>query len=190
LQDVTETFRSYKRLSEKAFAQVSDAEFFESNDEENNSIAVIVKHVSGNLRSRWTDFLSSDGEKADRDRDAEFFTQEDETRERLIEFWESSWNTLFATLETLKPEDLEKTVKIRSEDYKVVKAINRAVTHAAYHVGQIVILAKHFRGKDWQNLSIPRNSSAEYNVSIANKTETTNYPDAEQNFSETKCEQG
>ena len=168
LKDALEAFRSQKSLAEKSFAQISEEEFFRAIDEEANSIAMIVKHIGGNLRSRWTDFLITDGEKPDRNRDLEFITEND-TRESLTQFWESGWQILFATLESLAPEDLSKTVKIRGEDHTVVKAINRALAHAAYHVGQIVLLAKHFRSSDWQTLSIPRNKSAQFNESLAKR---------------------
>lgn len=188
LQDTLESFRNYKNLAEKALAQISDEEFFRAlDDQEVNSVAVIVKHIAGNLRSRWTDFLTSDGEKPDRNRDSEFVAH-GETREDLSEFWEIGWQAVLATVESLKPEDLEKTVKIRGEDYTVVKAINRAVTHAAYHVGQIVFLAKHFRRSEWKTLSVPRNKSAEFNAFLHKQNKETGEPlnrfEAGQIFSE------
>ena len=172
LFDVGETFRSYKKLAEKSLAQISDEEFFKTIDEESNSIAAISKHIGGNLRSRWTNFLTSDGEKPDRDRDSEFVADED-TRESLTEFWENGWNALFSTLETLTAEDLEKTVQIRGEDYTVFKAINRSLTHTASHVGQIMFLAKHFRAADWKTLSVPKNKSAEFSNYLAENKDKT-----------------
>jgi len=181
--DALESFRSYKKMAEKAMAQVSDEEFFHALDLEANSIAVIVKHIGGNLRSRWTRFLTTDGEKPDRERDTEFIAEND-TRSGLMEFWESGWAVLFDSLESLKTEDLGKIVKIRGEDYTVVKAINRAMMHAASHVGQIVLLSKHFRSSEWKTLSIPRNKSAEFNKFVAEMDEKGNYLEAPQEFAE------
>ena len=183
LLDVIETFRSYKSLAEKSSAQVSDDEFFKTIDEESNSIAAISKHIAGNLRSRWTDFLTSDGEKPDRNRDAEFIAESD-TRESLTEFWENGWNALFATLETLAAEDLEKTIQIRGENYLVFRAINRSLTHTASHVGQIMFLAKHFRSKSWKTLSVPKNKSAEFNNYLAENKDKAHYLEATREFAE------
>lgn len=174
-------FRNYKNLAEKSFAQVSDEEFFKTIDAESNSIATIAKHIAGNLRSRWTQFLTTDGEKPDRNRDAEF-AAENGARESLMQFWETGWRALFDSLESLKAEDLSKIVKIRGEDHTVVKAINRALAHAAYHVGQIVFLAKHFRSSEWKTLSIPRNKSAEFNEHLAKQENTENYLEAPPDF--------
>ncbi len=148
--------------------QVSDEEFFKAIDEEANSIAVIVKHIAGNLRSRWTDFLTSDGEKADRNRDTEFELMND-TRESLMAFWEKGWQTLFEAIEPLTAEDFEKTVTIRGEPHTICEAINRQMTHYAYHVGQITFLAKHFRASEWKSLSVPRGRSVEFNKFLAEK---------------------
>jgi hypothetical protein len=168
ISDVAATFRSYKNMAEKAMAQVSDEQYFQAIDEESNSIAVIAKHIGGNLRSRWTDFLIADGEKADRNRDSEFVSESD-TRENLAAFWERGWNALFITFGSLQPDDLGKTVKIRGEDHTVVKAINRSLAHSSSHVGQIVFLAKHLRSKEWKTLSIPRNESANFNAFLDEK---------------------
>lgn len=168
LSDAIQSFRNYKKLAERAIEQVSDEEFFAAIDAEANSIAVLVKHIAGNLRSRWTNFLTSDGEKADRDRDAEFELVGD-TRESLIGYWETGWLTLFDAIEPLTPDDLSRTVTIRGETHTVVEAINRQLTHYAYHIGQIVLLAKHFRSTDWATLSVPRNRSAEFNRFLADK---------------------
>lgn len=162
LDEAAETFRTYKKLAETAAAQTSDAEFFASIDREANSIAAIFKHIGGNLRSRWTDFLTADGEKADRNRDAEFVAATD-TREFLHECWENGWSALFRTLASLTAADCAKTVRIRGEELSVAAAVNRSLAHTASHVGQIILLAKHFRSADWQTLSIPKNKSAEFN---------------------------
>jgi uncharacterized damage-inducible protein DinB len=160
--DAVKSFRTYKTMGEKAMDQVSDDEFFTAIDAEANSIGVIVKHVAGNLVSRWTDFLTSDGEKPDRDRDSEFEMIAD-TRASLMEFWERGWSTLFAAIEPLTPADFSRTVTIRTEPHTIAEALNRQMTHYAYHIGQIVLLAKHFRGADWNTLSVPKNRSAEFN---------------------------
>jgi hypothetical protein len=161
LDDAISHFRDYKGLAEKAFAQVNDEEFFHPLDEEANSIAVVIKHIAGNMLSRWTDFLTSDGEKPDRNRDMEFVITADTTRDDLMSHWEKGWACLFAALAPLAPEDFERTVLIRGEVHTVIEAINRQLTHYAYHIGQIVFLAKHFRSSAWKSLSIPRNRSAE-----------------------------
>ncbi|MEP6923909.1 MAG: DUF1572 family protein [Pyrinomonadaceae bacterium] len=173
LADVLASFRNYKSLADKSFAQVSDAEFFRSIDAEANSIAAITKHLAGNFRSRWTDFLTSDGEKPNRHRDLEFVTLENETRQNLLESWENGWMILLAAVESLAPEDLSKTVTIRNEEHTVIEALNRALSHCAYHVGQIILLAKHFRSNDWQTLSVPRNKSQEFNAFVKTRTEET-----------------
>jgi hypothetical protein len=183
LDETIEGFRGYKKLAEKSFAQISDEEFFKTIDAEANSIAAIVKHISGNLRSRWTDFLTSDGEKSDRNRDSEFVA-DDDTRAKLMEFWEDGWNALFKTLQSLTIEDLGKTVQIRGEDFTVVRAIIRSSMHTASHIGQIMYLAKHLRGADWQTLSVPKNKSAEFNSYLAGKADKGNYLEASQEFVE------
>jgi hypothetical protein len=168
LADAVQSFRNYKKLADRAIDQVSDEEFFAVIDPESNSIAVIVKHIAGNLHSRWRDFLTTDGEKPDRDRDQEFEMIED-TRESLLEFWESGWATLFSSIEPLTEEDFSKTIKIRGEPHTVVEAINRQLTHYSYHIGQIVFLAKHLRSTEWKTLSVPRNRSAQYNEHLADQ---------------------
>ncbi|MBX7055747.1 MAG: DUF1572 domain-containing protein, partial [Pyrinomonadaceae bacterium] len=164
--DAVRSFRNYKKLAERAIEQVTDEEFFFLIDPEANSIAVIVKHIAGNLRSRWTDFLTTDGEKPDRDRDTEFELIED-TRESLMLMWEEGWQTLFDNFEPLTTDDYSRTVTIRGEPHTVVEAINRQLTHYAYHVGQITLLAKHFRSAEWTSLSVPRNRSAQFNEFLA-----------------------
>ncbi|MBV9340709.1 MAG: DUF1572 domain-containing protein [Acidobacteria bacterium] len=165
IEDTTSLFRYYKRLAEGAIAQVSDQELVASLDEEMNSIALMVKHMAGNMRSRWTDFLTSDGEKPDRNRDCEF-VEPPETRAELMRLWNDGWERVFGSLVELADADLGRTVKIRGEAHSVMQAINRQLAHYAYHCGQIVFLAKHFRGKDWESLSVPRNRSAEFNRKV------------------------
>ena len=167
LEDSISSFRAYKKLAERAFEQVSDEEFFRALDEESNSIAVIMKHISGNMLSRWTDFLTTDGEKPDRNRDMEFVITPETTREDLMKQWERGWSCLFRALEPLQPEDLMRKVYIRGKEHTVLQAINRQLTHYPQHIGQIVFLAKHFRSSEWQTLSIPRNKSAEFNAYLA-----------------------
>jgi uncharacterized damage-inducible protein DinB len=164
--DAVRSFRSYKKLAERAIEQVSDEEFFAAIDAESNSLAVIVKHIAGNLHSRWRDFLTTDGEKPDRNRDTEFEMIGD-TRESLMDFWERGWQTLFDSLERLSEDDFARTVTIRGEPHTVVEAINRQLTHYSYHVGQIVFLAKHLKSSEWKNLSVPRNRSADFNRYLA-----------------------
>jgi len=166
LEDALAVFRQYKQLGENAIAQISDAELFATIDAEANSVAVIVKHLAGNMRSRWTNFLTTDGEKPDRQRDAEFIISADETRAEVMRWWEMGWRCVFAAIESLRPEDLERIVMIRGEPYTVLKAINRQLTHYAYHTGQIVLLAKHFKSADWKSLSIPRGQSEAFNQSL------------------------
>ena len=162
LVDLIRTFRNYKALGDGALAQVSDADLHTLVDRDANSISVIVKHLAGNLRSRFTDFLTTDGEKPDRDRDAEFEMTERVSRDDINGWWEQGWGIALASIESLTPEDLERTVTIRSEPFHVVEALNRLATHAAYHVGQIVLLAKHFAGPKWKTLSIPKGQSKQH----------------------------
>ena len=163
LQDALQTFRDYKQLAERAFAQLDDADFFRTIDEESNSIAVNMKHMAGNMLSRWTDFLTTDGEKPYRERDMEFVMLPETNRADLIAYWNKGWECTFAAVEPLTAEDLMRIVKIRGQDHTVVQAINRQIAHYAYHVGQIVYLAKHFHASDWKSLSVPKNKSAEFN---------------------------
>jgi uncharacterized damage-inducible protein DinB len=159
LDEALRSFRGHKRLAEGAIAQLSDAELFALIDPEANSIAIVVKHMAGNMRSRWTDFLTTDGDKPNRHRDTEFEMQPGTTRAELMRWWEEAWALVFKTIESLKPEDLVRTVYIRGQEHTVLQAINRQVTHYAYHVGQIVLLAKHARGAEWKSLSIPKGQS-------------------------------
>ena len=166
LKDTTDLFRYYKRLADRAMEQVPDDALFATLDAESNSIGVIVQHIVGNMRSRWTDFLTADGEKPDRNRDSEFEAPP-ATRVELLTIWESSWKLVFHALEPLTEADLSRTIYIRGEAHSVLQAINRQVTHYAYHVGQIVYLAKHFAGVDWNSLTVPRGKSAEFNAKMA-----------------------
>lgn len=169
-EDAIGSFKAYKKLADKAIAQMKDEEFFVTLDEEANSVAVIMKHMAGNMFSRWTNFLTSDGEKPDRNRDMEFVIEAQTTKDDVIDYWERGWACVFAAIEPLKPEDFEKTVTIRGEKHTIVMAINRQMTHYAYHIGQIVFLAKHFRSTQWNSLSIPRNKSAEFNTKMQSPT--------------------
>ena len=148
--------RKLKAQADKAMAQIDDAQFFSTLDADANSIALIVKHVAGNMRSRWTDFLTSDGEKPDRHRDTEFEREAGDTRASLMARWDAGWDLLFNTLTALQPADLGKTVTIRGEPHTVLQAVNRQVSHYSAHVGQIVLLAKHYAGSRWETLSIPK----------------------------------
>jgi hypothetical protein len=162
IEDSLSLFRFYKKLAEGAMEQVTDDQLFATLDEEMNSIAIIVKHMAGNMRSRWTDFLTSDGEKPDRNRDTEFVEPPD-TRVGLMEVWNEGWQRVFDALEPLSDSDLERKVTIRGEPHSVMQAINRQLVHYAYHSGQIVFLTKHFKASEWKSLSVPRNKSAEFN---------------------------
>ena len=166
LEDSLTLFRYYKNLAERAMAQLTDDELLATPDSESNSIAIIVKHLSGNMLSRWQDFLTTDGEKPSRDRDAEF-EDPPSTRESLLAAWEAGWQCLFTALEPLTDADLQRSVTIRGEAHSVMQSINRQVAHYAYHCGQIVFLAKHLRSSDWKSLSIPRRKSAEFNSRVA-----------------------
>ncbi len=158
LEDALAVFRQYKKLAERALEQVTDEQLFAVLDEEMNSIAINVKHMAGNMRSRWTDFLTSDGEKPDRNRDYEF-VEPPATREALLKMWEHGWGYVFAALEPLSDADLNRKITIRGEPHSVMQAITRQIAHYAYHVGQIVLLAKHFQHKEWKSLTVPRNRS-------------------------------
>jgi hypothetical protein len=166
LDDALRTFREYKKLAEGAFAQISDEDFFRTLDDESNSIAVNMKHMAGNMLSRWTDFLTTDGEKPERDRDMEFVMLPENTKDEMLAYWEKGWKCTFDAIEPLTPDDLMRTVQIRGKDHTVVQAINRQLAHYAYHVGQIVYLAKHFRSSDWQSLSVPKNKSVEFKAQM------------------------
>lgn len=162
LESTRKLFNYYKKLGEKTIEQLPDAALFETFNEESNSIAVLVQHMAGNMLSRWTDFLNSDGEKPWRDRDAEFESRP-ATRVQLVQTWEEGWNCLFKALEALRPADLERIVYIRNEGHTVVDAISRQLAHYCYHVGQIVYIGKMAVNKEWKSLSIPRNNSNQFN---------------------------
>jgi hypothetical protein len=166
IEDAIAVFRYYKRLGERAMEQVADEQLFQALDQEANSIAVIVKHMVGNMRSRWTDFLTTDGEKPNRNRDSEF-VDPPATRAALLAQWEEGWNCVFRAIEPLTEADLARKVTIRGEAHSVMQAVNRQLAHYPHHVGQIVLLAKHFACDRWQSLSVPRNRSAEFNQKVA-----------------------
>lgn len=162
LESAIDRFRYYKKLGERAMDQLDEADLRRQPDAESNNIATIVKHLSGNMLSRWTDFLTSDGEKPWREREQEF---EDtlESAAAVRKTWEKGWSCLFEAIERLSPEDLSRTIYIRNEAHTVVEAMNRQMTHYAYHIGQIVFLAKQWRGREFQSLSIPKGGTEEYN---------------------------
>ena len=162
LKESLTVFRQYKRLTEGSIAQLSEGQLSVALDDESNSIAIIVKHMAGNMRSRWTDFLSSDGEKPNRDRDSEFILPP-ATREELMKMWEQGWDCVFRALAPLTDKDLGRTVTIRGEPHSVMQAISRQIAHYACHCGQIMFLAKHLAGDKWKSVTVPRNKSAEFN---------------------------
>jgi hypothetical protein len=169
LGDMTRSFKGLKKLADKAAAQVSDEAFFVEIDPESNSLAIIYKHMGGNLRSRWTDFLTTDGEKPDRHRDTEFVIEPGTSREAIVEIWERGWTILLESLAALTPDHLAQTVLIRAEPHSVIQAIDRSLTHAAYHVGQVVFLSRHLAAGRWQTLSIPRGESARFNAQLKDR---------------------
>jgi hypothetical protein len=162
LADIVRSFKNYKALGDAALAQVPEEHLHTELDPNSNSLSVIVKHVSGNLRSRFRDFLTTDGEKPDRDRDGEFEMRERATRERILGWWNDGWAIALTSIEALATEDLDRTVVIRGEVFLVIEALNRSVTHTAYHVGQMVYFARHFAGPGWKTLSIPKGESAKF----------------------------
>jgi hypothetical protein len=166
LDEAFRSFRGHKRLADGAIVQLSDELFFALPDAESNSVAIIVKHMAGNMRSRFTDFLTTDGEKPDRDRDQEFIIAADATRAEILDAWEKNWQIVFDALNALKGDDLGREVTIRGEPHTVLRAINRQVAHYAYHVGQIVFLAKHWKGPEWKTLSVPKGQSAAVNAAM------------------------
>jgi Protein of unknown function (DUF1572) len=166
LKDSTSLLRYYKLLGEKAMAQVSDPDLLACLDPESNSIAIIVKHLAGNMVSRWTDFLTADGEKPSRNRDSEFEAPP-ETRAELLDMWDGAWEVVFDSLAPLREEDMIRTIRIRGEAHSVMQAVNRQLAHYAYHIGQIVFIAKHLARDKWKSLSIPRSGSADFNARVA-----------------------
>ena len=169
LEEIRRQLRAYKRLAEGAMAQVSDEEFFRELDPESNSIAVLVKHIAGNMRSRFTDFLTTDGEKSDRQRDREFEVVVETTRAEAMNWWEQGWKCLFDAITPLQPADLERVITIRAEPHTVLQALNRALAHYAQHTGQIIFLSKHFRSTQWTTLSVPRGESEQFNARMLAK---------------------
>jgi hypothetical protein len=169
LDEARRQLRGHKRMAEGAMSQLQDQDFFVTLDPEANSVAILVKHLAGNMRSRFTDFLSSDGEKPDRFRDREFEVTAATTRAEVMNWWDEGWACVFAAIEPLQPEDVMRVVTIRGEPHTVLQAINRQIAHYAQHIGQIVFLAKHLRSKQWKTLSIPRGKSEEYKT-VAPKT--------------------
>lgn len=168
LQDSLSLFRYYKKLTERAMEQVTDEQLFAALDGEMNCIAIIVKHLTGNMRSRWIDFLDSDGEKPDRKRDTEF-ENPPATRAELMKLWEQGWSCVFSALEPLSDADIDRTVMIRGEPHSVMQAINRQIAHYSYHCGQIVFLAKHLQSSKWKPLTVPRGKSEDFNQKVAAK---------------------
>ncbi len=167
IEDAVSLFHYYKKLADRAMEQLSDEQLFVTLDRQGNSIAVIVKHLAGNMRSRWRDFLTTDGEKADRHRDQEFEMPTPVARAELLKMWEDGWKVLFDALAPLKEEDLPRKVFIRGEPHSVMQAINRQLAHYPHHIGQIVFLAKHLKGDDWKTLSVPRGKSGDFNKAVA-----------------------
>jgi len=163
LDEARRQLRGHKRMGEGAMNQLRDEDFFVALDPESNSVAVIVKHIAGNMRSRFTDFLTSDGEKPDRFRDREFEISPATTRQEVMTWWEQGWTCVLAAVDSLKPDDVMGTVTIRGEPHTVLEAINRQIAHYAQHIGQIVFVAKHLRSGEWKTLSIPRGKSEEFN---------------------------
>jgi len=164
LDEARRQFRGHKRMAETAMAQLRDEEFFVTLDPEANSVAILVKHLAGNMRSRFTDFLTSDGEKPDRFRDGEFELGAGTTRADVMKWWEEGWNCVFTAIDSLKSQDVMATVTVRGQPHTVLQAINRQIAHYAQHIGQIVFLCKHMRSGEWKTLSIPRGKSEEFKV--------------------------
>ena len=162
IEEARRQMRGHKHLAERAMVQLKDEDLFIALDPESNSVAVLVKHMAGNMRSRFTDFLTTDGEKPDRYRDQEFEVNAATTRADLMKLWEEGWARAFAAIESLKPEDVMRSVTIRGEPHTVLQAVNRQIAHYAQHTGQIVFLAKHLRSSEWKTLSIPRGKSEDY----------------------------
>jgi uncharacterized damage-inducible protein DinB len=162
-EDIVRQLKNYRLLAENGISQVPDNKFFQKLNEESNSIATIMKHMAGNMKSRWTDFLTTDGEK-NRERDLEFEITEQDTHDSIWQFWEEGWEVTMQTISALKPDDFDKTIYIRKEPHTVLEAVNRQLTHYAYHVGQIILLAKYYSNEPWKSLSIPKGQSKDYEV--------------------------
>lgn len=169
LNEALRSFRGIKRQADAAMEQLSDEQFFAVLDAESNSVAIIVKHMAGNLRSRFTDFLTSDGEKPDRNRDQEFIVAADASRADILQAWEKYWQLTLDALSALHPDDLAREITIRSEPHNVLQAITRQIAHHASHAGQIILLARHWKGAEWKTLSVPRGQSDAFNAAYAAK---------------------
>lgn len=169
LDEAFRSLRGHKRLADDAIAQLSSEQLFTQLDPESNSVAILIKHMAGSMRSRFTDFLTTDGEKPARNRDHEFVLSAPVSREELLGWWEAGWQLVFDTLNSLHPEDLERTVTVRGEPHSVLQAIHRQVAHYSYHVGQIVFLAKHLKGAEWKTLSVPKGQSEQVNARMRSK---------------------
>ena len=172
LENAISELRNLKKLGGRAIEQLDDEQIFVTLDPESNSIAILVKHLAGNMRSRWLDFLTSDGEKPDRFRDQEFIVDSNTKRDDVIEWWERGWKYVFDAIEPLRPEDVMRTVLIRQEPHTVLQAINRQLGHYATHVGQIVFLAKHLKSTEWKTLSVPRGQSEQFNQLMNERMKT------------------
>lgn len=184
LQDAISSLRAYKKLADKAIAQLKEDEIFRTLDEEGNSVAVIMKHMAGNMFSRWTDFLTTDGEKPNRNRDMEFLIEPHASPQDVIDYWERGWQCVFDAVEPLVADDLLRTVSIRGEEHTVLQAINRQLMHYPNHVGQIIFLAKHFRSTEWNTLSIPRNKSLDFNQYLQDQKPAEHRLEAPAKFAE------
>ncbi|MGB6546688.1 MAG: DinB family protein [Candidatus Acidiferrales bacterium] len=171
VKDSVDLFRHTKKLAERAMEQAPDEAFFATLDPESNSIAIIVKHMAGNMKSRFTNFLTTDGEKPDRNRDSEFESAP-KTRAEIMALWEQGWSYVFVALEELTDSDLPRRITIRGEPHSVMQAIHRQISHYSYHVGQIVYLAKHFAGENWKAVTVPKNKSAQFNADVAASRES------------------
>jgi len=174
LEEARRQLRGHKHMGEGALSQLRDEDFFVTLDPEANSVAILVKHLAGNMRSRFTDFLTSDGEKPDRFRDREFEVTTSTTRVEVMKWWEEGWACVFAAIQPLKPEDVMRTVTIRGEPHTVLQAINRQIAHYAQHIGQIVFLAKHFRSGEWKTLTIPRGKSEQFKIIVPKMQKPSN----------------
>jgi hypothetical protein len=170
LENIIAEFRYLKKQGDRAMEQLDDEQFFITLDPESNSVAIIVKHLAGNMRSRWMDFLTSDGEKPDRYRDQEFVIDANTARAEVAEWWEWGWRYVFDAIEPLRPEDVMRIVMIRQEPHTVLQAINRQLGHYATHVGQIVFLAKHLKSTEWKTLSVPRGQSEQFNQKMLERS--------------------
>ncbi len=173
LDEIFRGLRGHKRLADDAIGQLSDEQFFALLSPDSNSVAIIVKHVAGNLRSRFTNFLTTDGEKPDRNRDQEFEIAAGASRDQILRAWEQNWQLVFEAINSLAPDDLDRTVTIRSQPHSVLQALNRAAGHLAYHTGQIVFVAKHWKGADWKSLSVPKGQSEQVNAAMRERFKST-----------------